>query len=279
MVETLKKSRLITSAASCCVILCFVCLCLCNAAEEDSCSTPCTNITVLAPAGPPGPKGAMGPRGLRGRWGIHQQADRSKSRPGPAGEKGARGARGKKGDPGAAGSPGVKGQKGEPGSAGAKGERGQPGMPCTEGSNCNTVSDTVPGASFVAFSATLRVRILNAPENTIVTFDIVHTNVGNAYNKTTGKFAPQVSGYYMLTYTGMTTSVVGSAYWSRLKKNGEEIVSLYDRSNGDHISSCNSAILQLQPGDEVWVELDGRSSMWSDPGGYVSFSGFLIHPD
>eukprot|EP00058_Branchiostoma_floridae_P009989 XP_002595477.1 hypothetical protein BRAFLDRAFT_69137 [Branchiostoma floridae] len=210
------------------------------------------------------------------RWGIHQQADRGKSRPGPAGEKGARG---KKGDPGAAGSPGVKGHKGEPGSAGAKGDRGEPGMPCTEGSNCNTVSDTVAGASFVAFSATLRVRILNAPENTVVTFDIVHTNVGNAYNRTTGKFAPQVSGYYMLTYTGMTTSVVGSAYWSRLKKNGEEIVSLYDRSNGDHISSCNSAILQLQPGDEVWVELDGRSSMWSDPGGYVSFSGFLIHPD
>ncbi|KAI8500946.1 hypothetical protein Bbelb_210410 [Branchiostoma belcheri] len=211
-----------------------------------------------------------------GRWGIHHQADRGKPRRGPAGEKGARGARGKKGEPGATGPPGARGQKGEAGSAGAKGERGHPGKPCTGGSStCNTLT----GSSFVAFSATLRVRILNAPENTIVTFDIVHTNEGNAYNRTSGKFSPLVSGFYMLTYTGMTTSVAGSAYWSRLKKNGEEIVSLYDRSNGDHLSSCNSAILRLQPGDEVWVELDGKSSMWSDPGGYVSFSGFLIHPD
>ncbi|XP_066293204.1 complement C1q-like protein 3 [Branchiostoma lanceolatum] len=270
MAET--RARLAMCAAGCFVFLCFVRLCLSKAAEEESCSTPCTNITVLAPAGPPGPKGAMGPRGLRGRWRIHQQADRGVSQPGPTGEKGAPG---KKGDPGA---PGAKGQKGEPGSAGAKGERRNPGKPCTGGSNCNT-QFSAAGSGFVAFSATLRVRILNAPENTIVTFDIVHTNAGDAYNRTTGKFAPLVSGYYMLTYTGMTTSVVGSAYWSRLKKNGEEIVSLYDRSNGDHLSSCNSAILRLQPGDEVWVELDGKSSMWSDPGGYVSFSGFLIHPD
>ncbi|XP_035692010.1 C1q-related factor-like [Branchiostoma floridae] len=190
---------------------------------------------------------------------------------------GMKGTKGEPGKPGKTGAPGEYGQTGGQGRTGFKGDKGEPGKPCSCAGGVLSAHGRLTDAPFVAFSAALANRIVNVLENTIVKYNILHTNEGRAYDMATGKFTTPIPGYYMFTYSGMTTSVKGSAYWSRLVLHGEPVISLYDKSVGEHLSSSNSVILLLKPGDEVWVELDARSSMWGDYTGYVTFSGYLIH--
>ncbi|XP_078612033.1 complement C1q and tumor necrosis factor-related protein 9-like [Branchiostoma floridae x Branchiostoma japonicum] len=216
--------------------------------EEGSCSKQFynnQNITVVAAPGPVGPKGDIGPRGHGGT----------------PGEKGVRGAPGKLGPVGPAGEKGDKGEKGP------AGEKGAPGT-------------TPPAPAVVAFSVVRTTSLANPLVNTVLTYDVILSNVGGAYNQETGKFVATVGGVYFFTFTGMTPNLPNTNYFIRLMKNGAKMVGLHEFNGGSrqHQSGSNSAIFQLQPGDEVWVELDSyRRSLFSDGNRFLTFSGFLIH--
>ena len=47
--------------------------------------------------------------------------------------------------------------------------------------------------------------------------------------------------------------------------------------NYDYAS--NSAVLHLEPGDEVYIKLDGGKAHGGNNNKYSTFSGFLIYPD
>ncbi|KAI8500952.1 positive regulation of adiponectin secretion [Branchiostoma belcheri] len=204
------------------------------------------NITVVAAPGAKGEPGTGGPQGPKGEQG----------------EKAPRGA------PGKLGPAGPRGEKGDKGEQGPAGERGSPGT-------------SPPAPPVVAFSVA-RTSILEPSQDTVVTYDVVLTNVGGAYNRETGKFVTEVGGVYFFTFTGMTRNVARKDYFLRLMKNGEKMVGLYEinGSQAHHQSSSNSAILQLQPGDEVYVLLrSGSYSLYSNEHRYLTFSGYLIHAD
>ncbi|XP_035694401.1 complement C1q tumor necrosis factor-related protein 3-like [Branchiostoma floridae] len=213
--------------------------------EDGSCSKQFNNnqnITVVAAPGPVGPKGDMGPRGYVGT----------------PGEKGMMGAPGKLGPVGPAGE---KGDKGEQGPAGEKGT-------------------SPPAPPVVAFSVVRTTSLVNPEVNTVLTYGVILSNVGGAYNQETGKFVATVGGVYFFTFTGMTQNLPNTNYFVRLMKNGAKMVGLHENNGGSphYQSSSNSAILQLQPGDEVWVELaSGGRSLYSDGNRFLTFSGFLIH--
>ncbi|XP_078611685.1 complement C1q and tumor necrosis factor-related protein 9-like [Branchiostoma floridae x Branchiostoma japonicum] len=215
--------------------------------EEGSCSKQFynnQNITVVAAPGPVGPKGDMGPRGYVGT----------------PGEKGMMGAPGKLGPVGPAG------EKGDKGEQGPAGEKGAPGT-------------SPPAPPVVAFSVARTTKLEKPSSHTVLTYDVILSNVGGAYSQETGKFVATVGGVYFFTFTGMTP-YSSSNYYVRLMKNGAKMVGLYEHNGGSsqHQSSCNSAVLQLQPGDEVWVELDsGGRSLYSNENRFLTFSGFLIH--
>ncbi|XP_035694528.1 complement C1q tumor necrosis factor-related protein 3-like [Branchiostoma floridae] len=206
------------------------------------------NITVVAAPGAKGEPGTEGPQG-------------------PKGEQGEKGVRGAPGKLGPAGTTSQKGDKGEQGPAGEKGDREQG----------PTGEKGAPGTNPPAPTTSL----VNQPDgvNTVLTYDVILSNMGGDYNQETGKFVATVGGVYFFTFTGMTP-YSGSNYFVHLMKNGAKMVGLYEQNGGtpQNQSSSNSAILQLQPGDEVWVELDsyGRS-LYSDDDRYLTFSGFLIH--
>ncbi|KAI8492760.1 positive regulation of adiponectin secretion [Branchiostoma belcheri] len=177
--------------------------------------------------------------------------------PGPVGPKGDMGPKGPVGTPGEAGVRGAPGEKGAPGTS-------------------------PPAPPVVAFSVARTTGVSRTSSNTVLTYDVILSNEGAAYNEGTGKFVVTVGGVYFFTFTGMTTNPTNSNYYLRLMKNGKTMVGLHE-ANGQQAqyqSSSNSAILRLLPRDEVWVELDksGRS-LYSSRSRYLTFTGFLIHAD
>ncbi|KAI8479211.1 positive regulation of adiponectin secretion [Branchiostoma belcheri] len=209
--------------------------------EEGSCSKYFNNnITVVASPGPAGLKGDVGPRGDVGA----------------PGEKGTRGAPGKQGP---VGRRGEKGDKGEQGSAGEKGSAG----------------DSPPVSPAVAFSV-VQMTSLDLPPDT--TKSVVLSNVGGAYHQETGRFEAAVGGLYFFTFTAMTEDFSDGRLWIYLTKNGEHTVGLHKNNSGkgNRESGSTSAVLQLQPGDAVWVEFDAGSRSNSGER-HLTFSGYLIH--
>ncbi|XP_066292729.1 complement C1q tumor necrosis factor-related protein 3-like [Branchiostoma lanceolatum] len=221
--------------------------------EEGTCSKQYTNnhnITVVASPGQDGQKGDAGPRGL----------------PGVPGEKGQRGIPGRLGP---FGPPGERGLAGERGSKGERGPAGPKGSPGDSSSSSSAV---------VAFSAARTSKVFTG---TAVTYDVVHINEGDAFNPRTGKFTPAASGIYSFTFTGMTEYAASASILVSLMKNDERIASLHVRNPAYemHQSSSNSALLRLQLGDEVWVQLWSGYVLYSDGNRYITFSGFLVHAD
>ncbi|XP_078577106.1 complement C1q tumor necrosis factor-related protein 4-like [Branchiostoma floridae x Branchiostoma japonicum] len=221
---------------------------------EDSCSRQLNNsqnITVLAPAGAKGEQGAMGPQGPKGDLGDA----------GPTGV------------PGKLGPAGPKGEKGHRGERGQVGERGPLGT-------------SPPTPPVVAFSVARTEDVSETSSDTLVTYDIVITNVGGAFNKETGKFVAAIGGVYYFTFTGRTAWNANVHYKAHLMKNEEMVVSLQEHNGdlGQHNSGSTSAILQLRHGDEVWVRLDGGGGSLAGRGGptggrFLTFSGFLIQAE
>ncbi|XP_035694527.1 complement C1q-like protein 3 [Branchiostoma floridae] len=197
--------------------------------------------------------------------------------PGAKGEPGTEGPKGPKGEPGEKAPRGVPGKLGPVGPAGEKGDKGEQGPAGEKGAP----GTSPPAPPVVAFSAVRTTKLEKPSSHTVLTHDVILSNVGGAYNQETGKFVATVGGVYFFTFTGMTPNLPNINYFVRLMKNGSPMVGLYENNGGSphHQSGSNSAILQLQPGDEVWVLLWGGHSLYSNSNRYLTFSGFLIHAD
>lgn len=62
-------------------------------------------------------------------------------------------------------------------------------------------------------------------------------------------------------------------------KNGHRQISTYDHRTSDGSdSSSNSAILELDVGDRVYVELWPNGRVYDNWNGHTIFSGFLVFP-
>ncbi|XP_078687111.1 complement C1q tumor necrosis factor-related protein 3-like [Branchiostoma floridae x Branchiostoma belcheri] len=213
------------------------------AEDFGTCSRQCNvtnvnNITVLAPQGTPGLKGNPGERGSRGM-------------------------------PGRRGIQGPPGVTGVPGPRGPKGASGAPGV-------------GILPAMVVGFSVARSSGMDKSDADQLVVYDIVHTNIKKAYDVKTGKFVAPIGGLYFFTFTAMKGNDRSGCLLSLMRDTfqatGEHIVSVYNGPRGDYTSTGNSAVLTLEPGDEMWVRLGTGSQLFSDENNYVTFSGFLIQP-
>ncbi|XP_027893842.1 caprin-2-like isoform X4 [Xiphophorus couchianus] len=101
-------------------------------------------------------------------------------------------------------------------------------------------------------------------------------NVGNAYNQHTGIFVAPVRGIYYFSFfyhfVGRHQVVL------RLMKNNESLLesSGHMTMNDGADNGGNAAFLELQQGDQVYVQLEANCEVWGDS--YTTtFSGFLLH--
>ncbi|KAK3568706.1 hypothetical protein QTP86_013885 [Hemibagrus guttatus] len=111
----------------------------------------------------------------------------------------------------------------------------------------------------------------------ILKFQKVFTNIGQAYSPTTGKFTAPVKGVY---YFGFSAFANGQSRMGvHLRKNGEQVVATYDyNSNHKDVNGANRAVLMLEKGDEVYIELWSGLQIFDSYNSVSTFSGFLISP-
>ncbi|KAK3099861.1 hypothetical protein FSP39_010859 [Pinctada imbricata] len=106
-----------------------------------------------------------------------------------------------------------------------------------------------------------------------VKFEKVVSNVGGAYNETTGVFKTPVRGVYVFIWT--MTTYEGHSFNSFLVKNGVDVKYLYINggARGGYETGSTSALLELAPGDQVWIR-GGNGGRLDYPN--IVFTGFKL---
>ncbi|XP_045842638.1 complement C1q subcomponent subunit A [Meles meles] len=215
---------------------------------------------------PDGRAGAAGPPGRDGRPGLK----------GERGEPGAPGMRtgiqGLKGDPGDPGPPGKPGNMGFPGPSGPLGLPGFPGLKGIKGNPGNIKDQPRP-----AFSAKRR----NPPMGgNVVIFDTVITNQEGPYQNHTGRFLCAVPGYYYFTFQVVSKWDICLSIVSSGRDQFRRSLGFCDtNSKGIFQVVSGGMVLQLQRGDQVWIEKDpAKGRIYQGPEADSVFSGFLIFP-
>ncbi|MBN3312974.1 CO8A1 protein, partial [Atractosteus spatula] len=93
-----------------------------------------------------------------------------------------------------------------------------------------------------------------------------------------GIFTALVRGMYYFTGTVFHEVNVNTAV--RLMKNNETIVTLWETyGHTGHGSVSNSAILQLEIGDNVYLQLAANTYIFDNHNHHSTFHGFLLFPN
>lgn len=128
-----------------------------------------------------------------------------------------------------------------------------------------------------AFTVALGVSFGPYSQNMAVKYGKVVSNISSGYNPSSGVFTARTRGVYYFSYTmynnnfGKPNSVVS------LMKNNQRLVSTWDTEGSDiHDSATNAAVVTLEPGDSVYVNLYAQRALYDDHNYYNTFSGFLI---
>lgn len=132
----------------------------------------------------------------------------------------------------------------------------------------------------VAFTAALDEPVPPVSALTTLAYKRVYTNIGNAYDRNTGKFTAPLRGVYHFEFHCYSrqgrwpTAVI-------LQKNGMDIVSAHEESRGndDHYGTAgNSVSLQLEAGDQVYLHLWYLTTIYDGSFYGSTFSGRLLFP-
>ncbi|XP_058160134.1 complement C1q subcomponent subunit A isoform X2 [Dasypus novemcinctus] len=236
------------------LVVCVLAASLPSAVTQDVCRAP------------DGRDGAAGIPGRPGRPGLKGE----QGEPGAAGFR--TGIRGLKGDQGEPGPPGKPGNMGYPGPSGAPGLAGPPGFRGVKGNPGNIRDQPRP-----AFSA---VRRSPPVGGNVVIFDTVITNQEGPYQNHSGRFVCAVPGYYYFTFQVVSKWDICLSIVSSARSLGQRSLGFCDaNSRGLFQVVSGGTVLQLQRGDQVWIERDPiKGRIYQGPEADSVFSGFLIFP-
>ncbi|XP_030293643.1 complement C1q-like protein 2 [Sparus aurata] len=130
------------------------------------------------------------------------------------------------------------------------------------------------GKRKVAFYTALTNNGGIGPYNTAITlkYSKVFTNIGNAYNPSSGFFTAPVKGVYYFQFTvyGSGSGPVGVFVY----KNNRQI--MYNFERYDMIRFSNSLVLELTAGDEIRLVLPSGHSIYDSSSNHSTFSGSLL---
>ena len=227
---------------------------------QTSCNSCCQG--PVGSQGTPGIPGVPGSNGIPGNLGP--KGDKGESVKGNSGSKGLTG---DKGSPGLIreerGNDGLQGPPGELGPRGISGPEGPAGLVGPKGDMGRT--------RVSAFSA-VRTTSFTASSPPALPFDQVHTNIGEDFVATTGRFTCEIPGVYLFTYSIMTHNSNPSV---KLMKNTAVINAVYRTPESPHDIVSNSAVLQLAAGDQIWLKC--IRTIYSNSEHHTTFSGVILH--
>lgn len=134
-------------------------------------------------------------------------------------------------------------------------------------------SGAVVAKNPIAFSASRTAGTVNGLAT--VVWDFIRTNLGNAYNNSTGVFTAPVSGAYFFSWFGMNNN--GGVFAAELHKNTvTTLTNPYATSSGQYVGNSGSAVLNLVAGDQITIVVPAGCSMYAVGNAHNGFSGFLI---
>merc|ERR1712212_1066707 len=127
----------------------------------------------------------------------------------------------------------------------------------------------------VAFSAAMKEvnGLKGGKYGAHMVYNSVLTNVGDSYNPETGVFTAPVKGVYFFRFTASNSYHLDLDMGVKMYKNQEEI--LYNHENGVEDFFSNAVTLELVKGDQVFLMLPPRITVYADSH-ENSFSGHLL---
>jgi hypothetical protein len=122
--------------------------------------------------------------------------------------------------------------------------------------------------------------------DTPIPFEVEILNVGGAMNLQTGKFTAPRTGKYFFSLSGLGFFPGSSSYQSmdiHLVKNGSRIAKTHSDTTspgGQYIIFSLQSTLQLQVGDQIWVDISGIAVGAHFHGNTnTHFTGWLLQED
>ncbi|XP_062612271.1 complement C1q tumor necrosis factor-related protein 3-like [Saccostrea cucullata] len=110
-------------------------------------------------------------------------------------------------------------------------------------------------------------------------FDVVRTNIGNAFHQSTGAFIVPQTGLYVFTWSVRVTS--GSYHCVELVVNGKVEGAVYQHSTSSEDDQGGSTIvIQANEQDDVFLRTklgSNNGPIYSSPYGFPSFAGWKLN--
>ncbi|XP_029924951.1 complement C1q-like protein 2 [Myripristis murdjan] len=131
----------------------------------------------------------------------------------------------------------------------------------------------------VAFYAALSNSNFTGPFHTDVTlkYSKVFTNIGNAYNPSTGFFTAPVKGLYYILFTVCGNDA--ESYSLYVFENNQRIMCNVEHKEKHGLRYFTNAVaLQLVAGDEIHVRLPSGHGIFDNGNNHSTFNGFLLFP-
>ncbi|XP_048045827.1 adiponectin-like [Megalobrama amblycephala] len=107
-------------------------------------------------------------------------------------------------------------------------------------------------------------------------YENVFTNIGNAYDSTTGIFTAPVKGVYFFNFVVFNAAAPESGV--KLLKNDKLVVAATDNPPLEltEDTACNSVTLLLEQGDQIRLQLIEKRRIYTDNLNRNTFSGHLL---
>ncbi|XP_062619456.1 uncharacterized protein LOC134281016 [Saccostrea cucullata] len=143
---------------------------------------------------------------------------------------------------------------------------------------------TAPAHKTIAFYAYFSSDVSHTGQGQILKFDVVKTNAGNAYHRSSGVFIAPESGYYAFSWTSRIKHYGGTGedHALELVVNSAVYGSIYMKSlTGEDGQATGLAIAHVNQGDDVYIQTHSRDpgsgAIRSDLYGRSSFSGWKLY--